>query len=65
MILKSDNSSYFISEEFKLFTNFNGIKHAFIAQYHHTAYTFKETIKMRVDGKETLETKVNGFFFSF
>jgi transposase InsO family protein len=67
----TDNGSVFSSEEFRMFTQCNGIQHVFSAPYHpasnglaeRAVQTFKEGIK-RMEGPD-LPTKLSRFLFRY
>ena len=70
-MLVTDNASIFTSEEFKLFTKQNGIRHVTSAPYHpasnglaeHAVHTFKEFMK-KTSG-DPINTRVLCFLFQY
>ena len=74
VLVVSDNSPCFSSQEFKMFMKNNWIWHIFTVPYHpssngqveRSVRTFKEAMKkMEADRKATLETKVSRFLFTY
>ena len=70
----SDNGPTFTSEELKMFTKFNGIKHIFSAPYHPASNgqaeryvrTIKEALKkLKDNGQGSLSTKLNRFLLAY
>jgi len=72
-VIVSDNGSCFTSEEFKLFTARNGIRHVTSAPYHpstnglaeRSVQTFKNALKKWSNVGGTIESKVERFLFSY
>lgn len=67
-IVVTDNATCFTSAEFAEFMSKNGIKHVTSAPFHLSSngvQTFKEGVKRMQGGKESLETKVLRFLFTY
>ena len=70
-VIVSDNGTVFTSQEFKIFTQGNGIRHVISAPYHPSSNglgeraveTFKQGMKKQV--QETVETKVVRFLLNY